>query len=218
MASIERPSGTIELIQPTGTHYIYRFYNTVNQKSYVGRTNDLQQRISDHLSGKGSTSLLADLVEYGRQAFEISILETIASDDDALVNTVEDYFILKHNCLAGGYNRRLNRDPTPNGAEVNQHGFQVTAKHVYLDGRKPTFTVGAGTNAESYQTIVNLLSQLDAEDSGHVACIRKLNRFGFNYFQLTVEPRRGQTYEVGDVYDLHLSYNEGRLQTIPDRE
>lgn len=216
MASIvvERPTGTIELTLQPPKHYIYRFHNTVNQKSYVGRTSDLQRRITEHLSGKGSTALLADLVEYGRQAFEITILEQIVSDDDALVNTIEDFFIMKYDCIAGGYNRRLNRDPTPNGAEVNQDGFRVTAKHVYLDGRKPTFTVGASTNAESYQTIVNLLSQLDAEDNGHVSCIRKLNRFGFNYYQLTVEPRRGQTYEVGESYNLNLSYNEGRLQTI----
>ena len=79
---IQRPSETIELKLPELT-YIYRFCSPTG-KSYVGQTENIPHRISQHLDGEGSKSLLRDLVEYGRKAFTIEILEVLSTDDPKL--------------------------------------------------------------------------------------------------------------------------------------
>ena len=60
--TISRPTGDINLALPDPSYFIYKFTNTVNDKVYIGSTNNPARRVEEHLTGKGSTALLADLV------------------------------------------------------------------------------------------------------------------------------------------------------------
>ena len=50
---------------------IYKITNTVNGKSYIGRTiHDAEKtRIRDHLNGKGNEEVKKDIEKYGKDAF-----------------------------------------------------------------------------------------------------------------------------------------------------
>ena len=55
---------------------IYKITNTVNGKSYIGRTiHDAEKtRIRDHLNGKGNEEVKKDIEKYGKDAFTYEIL------------------------------------------------------------------------------------------------------------------------------------------------
>ena len=90
--SVQRSSENIELKLPEPMVYIYRFCSPTG-KSYVGQTKNLQRRISQHLDGDGRKLLLVDLVEHGRKAFTIEVLEVLTTDDEAMVAHMEDLWI-----------------------------------------------------------------------------------------------------------------------------
>ena len=68
---IQRETENIELKLPELT-YIYRFCSPTG-KSYVGQTKNIPRRISQHLDGEGSKSLLRDLVEFGQHRLSPSL-------------------------------------------------------------------------------------------------------------------------------------------------
>ena len=80
MFTIKRSTGDIEVKLPQ-LSYIYRFFCRENKMSYVGQTKSVERRLQQHLNGEGSKLLLSDLVEYGRKAFDIEILEVLNGDD-----------------------------------------------------------------------------------------------------------------------------------------
>ena len=78
---IERNNGVIEIEFPS-IHLHLQIYRPTD-RCYIGRTKDIERRITQHMSGRGSPALLQDLVDYGRNAFSITILETLCSNDEA---------------------------------------------------------------------------------------------------------------------------------------
>lgn len=113
MFKIERPSGTIDLTLHQPSFYIYKITNRVNEKSYIGSTNSPARRIDEHLTGQGSKSLLAQLVESWRKDFTFDIIDMLATDNKQAVYDLEDAYIEEYDAIATGYNCRLNRKPTP---------------------------------------------------------------------------------------------------------
>ena len=106
--SIDRENGNITLTLPKTTMYFYKFTCLPNGKSYIGRTTNIERRITQHLGQDGSKALLNDLVEYGRQQFDISIIDTCTSTDENIHDQIEDSLIHKYDAITNGYNIRLN--------------------------------------------------------------------------------------------------------------
>ena len=68
----------IELEQPTAVGYIYKITNRLTESAYIGQTKrKIEDRILEHLTGKGSQYLLKDIVLNGIQAFKFEIVEVI---------------------------------------------------------------------------------------------------------------------------------------------
>ena len=85
--------------------YVYKITNTVNQKSYVGRSiNEPQKgRIRKHLNGHGNVHLAKSVKKYGRDAFSVEILEENVFDE--LLPELEKAYIAKFNTVQpNGYN------------------------------------------------------------------------------------------------------------------
>ena len=195
---IQRPSENIELQLPELT-YIYRFCSPTG-KSYVGQTKNIPRRISQHLDGEGSKSLLRDLVEFGRKAFTIEILEVLSTDDPKIVASVEDSYIDRLDCIHPlGYNKRTNREPTPNGQPVNLSNIEISAKYVFEAGGKQCFTIGAASQHRSYQTLCN---------TGSLPGLTKKRNFGFDFFELRVEPYE-YVFHPSVIYDMTLKHENG---------
>lgn len=201
---IERPNGAIQLNMPEPITYIYCF-RSPNGKHYVGQTNNLPRRISEHLSGQGSKPLLKDLVEYGRAAFDITILEVLTTNDPLIVAYVEDSHIEKLNCLhPNGYNLRLNRDIMPNGESIDISNIQITGKFVYQDEGKLCFTIGECSQTRSYQTLMNL---------GQLPELKKKKKFRFSFFEVRVE-LDDYVFFPCMIYDLTLKHELGKFIII----
>jgi hypothetical protein len=192
---IQRSTESIELKLAEPVFYIYRFCSP-SGKSYVGRTKNIQRRISQHLDGEGSKLLLQDLVEYGRKAFTIEILENLKQDD--FLDEVEDLYIKKYDCIHPmGYNKRTNAEPIPNGSPVDLSNIKISAKYVFDIGGKHCFTVGEASQHRSYQTLQN---------AGELAGLSKKKNFGFDFFEIKVE--RGELEYTPGVYELTLKFDE----------
>lgn len=89
---------------------IYKITNSINGKVYIGQTvNKLNIRFNQHINyasraketGKALYYLSKAILKYGRDAFTISLIETINED---IANEREIYWIEYFNSYESGYN------------------------------------------------------------------------------------------------------------------
>lgn len=92
-------------------HFIYCLTNKVNSKKYIGRTNDIKRRMSQHkvdsfnrnCPNKYDTPLAAAIRKYGWENFTVEVLEQ--HPDLQVINQKEISWIKKLNTYLGeGYN------------------------------------------------------------------------------------------------------------------
>ena len=93
--------------------YIYKINCLLNDKVYIGQTTKtIKQRFEQHYleatKFNRENQLYIDMVEYGKNNFEIIVLEEIQNEDyydlKIKLNDREIYFINKYNSLKNGYN------------------------------------------------------------------------------------------------------------------
>lgn len=88
---------------------IYKITNKINNKIYIGQSNDIQRRFKEHQT-KGSTSQIPldiAIKKYGKENFEFEILEECSLEE---LNDKETFWILKFNAIENGYNCNLGGD------------------------------------------------------------------------------------------------------------
>ena len=86
--------------------YIYKITNKINNKSYIGQTNDFEGRMRCH---RCRNILLIDkaIQKYGANNFKYEIL--ISNVPTTEIDQLEQEYILKYNTLIpNGYNVKLN--------------------------------------------------------------------------------------------------------------
>lgn len=92
--------------------YIYQYLNKINNKIYIGQTNDINRRIREHKSNSFNPKSVnynniihKAIRKYGYENFDISILEVIDGNYDK-INEREQYWIKeKHSLITEhGYN------------------------------------------------------------------------------------------------------------------
>lgn len=98
-------------------YYIYCYTNKINNHKYVGQTNNYKRRIREHRSCafNEKASSYNDLIhkkirEYGEENFEITLIETLYTENIEEVNERERYWIQEKNSYCGngfGYNMDL---------------------------------------------------------------------------------------------------------------
>lgn len=81
---------------------IYMIENKINGKKYIGQSNDVKRRWSDHCNKKEKyTSLINRAInKYGKENFIFSIIEDFCED----YNEKEKYWINFYNSIENGYN------------------------------------------------------------------------------------------------------------------
>ena len=96
-------------------HYIYCYTNLINNKQYIGQTNNLKRRKKQHIQDSihqhtghevaYNQPIHCAIRKYGIDNFKIEILEIIDTEDWSKVNQLESDYIKKLNSLApNGYN------------------------------------------------------------------------------------------------------------------
>ena len=196
---IPRENGNIEIQLPTPSTYIYKFLSP-SGKAYIGQTSDLPTRIEQHLSGEGSKLLIPELIEYGRKAFKIDILEILYDSSKSLADGREDYYIETLDTLSPkGFNQRLNRDIVPECKIQDLNNIKITAKYTFTgkDGFN-YFSIPRFTQCRAYQILANLGKRKNLTQ-------KKLG--GFDYYEL--KTHANATLLEGKVYNLSLAYKHG---------
>lgn len=87
--------------------YIYKITNVVNGKVYIGQSmRDIRQRfvrhINDSLNGKLDTHFARAIRKYGKDNFNIELIDTAETQDD--LNRKEQYWIRYYDSVRTGYN------------------------------------------------------------------------------------------------------------------
>jgi group I intron endonuclease len=89
-------------------YYIYKFRNRVNEKVYIGRTDNFERRLVEHRasvkSGKGYA--LHDAIrKYGWENFDYGVIDQAETLQEVVAKELEH--IVKHDSVRTGYNATL---------------------------------------------------------------------------------------------------------------
>lgn len=83
---------------------IYKIQNLINNKCYIGYTENFERRIQQHKKSHPKNSKLYNAIRcYGWDSFKCEIIYQ-SKDKDYCKNIMENYFILEYNSFENGYN------------------------------------------------------------------------------------------------------------------
>ena len=101
---------------------IYKILNKINNKIYVGQSEDIDRRWEQHKYGKGNKHLRSSFLKYGLINFEFTILEE-CENDKSILTQKEQYYIDLFECYnpQKGYNK--NKSAKPNLTKKRDENF-----------------------------------------------------------------------------------------------
>lgn len=85
--------------------YIYKIYNDVNDKVYIGLTKqELNERLKQHFKNKNNldTKFYRAIKKYGKEKFHIEIVEKV--NDEKILSEREIFWINEFDSIKNGYN------------------------------------------------------------------------------------------------------------------
>ena len=112
---------------------IYKITNKINNKNYIGKSKNIEQRWKQHIyeAEQGSTrALCRALNKYGQVNFNFEIIESISLEEyDTLSNEREKYWISYYNSFSDqGYNMTEGGDGGhPKGIYIGGFGDSALA-------------------------------------------------------------------------------------------
>lgn len=90
------------------TSYIYKLVNKIDKLMYIGSSNNPYSRFEQHMTCSCSKKLRKLIHNYGRECFELMILEEYKHIDDRDLKLREDYYIRKYDTVKNGLNMKYN--------------------------------------------------------------------------------------------------------------
>ena len=98
--------------------FLYKIYNDINDKIYIGITHDVKSRWLSHIRCKKKYPLYEDMRKYGVNNFHIEILEEIQNREEAKEKEIEYikkyktlYYQFGYNLSTGGENNACEDNP-----------------------------------------------------------------------------------------------------------
>lgn len=93
---------------------IYKFTNKINNKIYIGLSNDIERRYREHINnailGKDHVYLHEEIKKYGIDNFTFEVVETFDINDRDLLAEREKYWISYYDSYYNGYNNTTGGD------------------------------------------------------------------------------------------------------------
>ena len=92
---------------PKSYIYIYKISNTESGKSYVGKTHNIKNRISQYIlcyiKKTPTRFIIKSMIEDGIDKYKMEIIDLADTDEDGVKKEV--YYINKFDCVNNGYNK-----------------------------------------------------------------------------------------------------------------
>lgn len=102
---------------------IYKYTNKLNNKIYIGMSNDIQRRKHEHqtLANRGENMYIHRAIKkYGIENFQFEIIETFDIEDRCLMGEREKYWIQFYDSYKNGYNETIGGDIQQGRAKLTQ--------------------------------------------------------------------------------------------------
>ena len=115
------------------------FTNIVNNKKYIGISNDIHKRVRSHIRGQGSKLLYRAIRKHGIENFRIDVLEGDLTPSKA--KRLEVYFIELFDCFnPRGYNSTLGGDGVfgfiPSEETLKKRSKSLKGRTSWIKGKK----------------------------------------------------------------------------------
>lgn len=203
-------------------HYIYCYHNKINNKEYVGQTNNLNNRKKQHIQDSihqhiGHENAYLQPIhcairKYGINNFDINILEIIDTDNWDQVNKKESQWIKARNSLVpNGYN--LKAIGVANKGKNKSKLDSQTISNIITDLKNKVYISDI---AEKYQ-----ISKSYVSDINNGRCLKQPNE---NYPLQQNRMTKEQYYEIFDLLQntnysinqiaIYLHRNKDTIQKI----
>ena len=180
---------------------IYKITNKVNNKSYIGQTRQsIQFRWNQHINKKDKTYFHNAIHKYGKDNFEISVLEECDVKD---LDAKEIFYIAKYDTFKNGYNLTI-------GGDGNRRLLLDTKydeiKELYLSGFSSN-KIATLYNVDK-STIVKILLGLGVKIRSN-----KLNINNQEFLELVRDYKSGYSLkELAKRYDCSATGLKGYLE------
>lgn len=146
---------------------IYRFWNKINNKSYVGQAIDINKRISQHINKIKHKSTINPLynaiIKHGFDNFDLEILELVDNKDKKKLDKLECYYIDYYDCYLNGYNQTKGGDGGITGYKFTEEqrkrvseNSKITMKNLY----KPIYAYNIKTKETIYAISITAMSHI----------------------------------------------------------
>lgn len=186
---------------------IYCYTNLINNKKYIGQTNNLKRRIKQHLqdslhnySEARYNQLIHQAIrKYGIDNFKIEVLEEEISDDD--IDEREQYYIKYYNTISpNGYN--LTEGGLANKtAPVQSRISDIQYKEIINDLKSDkTLHEIADKHNISYSYLSGINNGSRLFHSEYEYPIRKSqNNYGSEYYQKIIDELKNTTLSQAEI-------------------
>lgn len=114
--------------------WIYLIYNTHTKRSYIGQTVNIQKRIHEHFTGKGSKPLYESILKQRAKGYKVYILNKSTSKRE--LDMQETYYIKKYQAAEHGYNiekgnARIKKSYRP--SSFDSYEYDASIDHEYYE-------------------------------------------------------------------------------------
>lgn len=118
---------------------VYKIFNTINEKVYIGSTTNLNSRIVQHrydsINRPNNCPKLYNAINnIGSNNFYIEILEEFISINANDLHNKESEYITKFNSIENGYNERLDIDSKCITSKITKSKMSVKGKETWAKG------------------------------------------------------------------------------------
>lgn len=106
--------------------FIYKISNKINSRVYIGLTNNLERRFNEHKIGKGSIPLYKDIIKYGEENFDFSVLEEVEDYNQASQKEIQ--YIYDYDAIISGYNMTAGGEIPKNKNSLSRNSISLKEK------------------------------------------------------------------------------------------
>lgn len=130
-------------------YYVYKITNKINNKGYIGITNNPQRRRFQHWSASVKHKLHLAMDEVGKNNFAFEVIDSDESKDNILEK--EEYYVSLYNSYKDGYNMTPGGERNPSLVEeivikrtdklLNDPEINAELRHIGEDNPRANYTV-----------------------------------------------------------------------------